>query len=447
MRQMTQTETGWVKKGFDQLERSLNGGKNSDLHNLRTSALQKFTEIGFPTARNEEWRFTNISPIKNTDFAPVLSSPKTEMAMEAVARLSTSEEHGIRLVFLDGHFAPALSTFVPSRGPIVVENLATAIKRNPDIISRYLGPHGRPEDNPFSVLSLAFLQDGAFVQVADNTVADNPIECLYIVTDSTVAQFVSPRNLFLMGSNCKVSVLERYACLGEGLYLNSAVTEVVVGKNSVVFHDKVQTESSRAFHIGTTNIHQSHSSAYTNTSIALGGALVRNTVTATFEDEGCVCTLNGLALGTGTQLVDNHTVIDHAKPHCESHELYKSILADQARGVFNGKILVRKDAQKTDAKQTNKTLLLSDDATIDTKPQLEIFADDVKCTHGATVGQLDEEQLFYLRSRGIDEQMAKNILTFAFAADVVGRLQSVNLQEQLRDLIHERLDSQSFGNM
>jgi Fe-S cluster assembly protein SufD len=233
--------------------------------------------------------------------------------------------------------------------------------------------------------------------------------------------------------------VESYVGIGEDNYLTNAVTEVVVGEGTTVEHDKLQLESLSAFHIGTTAIQQLAGSSVTSNSVALGGALVRNTVSVVLDGERCECTLNGLSLGTERQLIDNHTSIDHAHPHCESHELYKSVLDGAAKGVFNGKITVRRDAQKTDAKQTNKTLLLSDDATINTKPQLEIFADDVKCTHGATVGQLDEEQLFYLQTRGIGIEAARDLLTFAFATDVINRIHVEPLHAQLDTLLHNRL--------
>jgi Fe-S cluster assembly protein SufD len=248
-----------------------------------------------------------------------------------------------------------------------------------------------------------------------------------------------PRNLIVAGKNSQVSIIESYVSLTSVPYLTNTATEMVVGEGAVIEHDKFQDESLNAFHIGTTHVHQAARSNVVSNSISIGGSIVRNNVTAVLAAEGIECTLNGLSLATGQQLVDNHTAIDHASANCLSHELYKSILDGKSRGVFNGKIFVRKDAQKTDAKQTNKTLLLSDEATMDTKPQLEIFADDVKCTHGATVGQLDEEQVFYLRSRGVMLDAARDILTFAFASDVVHRIHIEPLREQLDGILHNRL--------
>jgi Fe-S cluster assembly protein SufD len=265
------------------------------------------------------------------------------------------------------------------------------------------------------------------------------VHLLFIATGDADPLLLTPRNLIVTGAGCRLSIVETYHAVRSSTYLTNVVSELLVGEGTVIEHDKVQAEHPHAYHVGTTQIVQRRSSTVVSNSIAVGGSIVRNTVSTLLADEGSHCTLNGLSVATGTQLIDNHTTIDHATPNCTSFEMYKSILDGASRGVFNGKIFVRKDAQKTDAKQTNKTLLLSDDATIDTKPQLEIFADDVKCTHGATVGQLDEEQVFYLRTRGIDEIDARDLLTFAFAGDVVSKVHVEPLRDRLDLLLHERL--------
>jgi Fe-S cluster assembly protein SufD len=288
-------------------------------------------------------------------------------------------------------------------------------------------------------LNTAFLKDGAFIYIPDGVNLEESVHLLFVATGAEPF-LISPRNLVVIGKGSQTSIVESYVSLTDSQYLTNAVTEAAVGDGAVLEHDKLQDESIKAFHVAMIHARLGAKTTFTSNSIALGGAIVRNNVTALLDAEGSECTLNGLSLGTAAQLIDNHTTIDHAKPHCASHELYKAILDGKSRGVFNGKIFVRPQAQKTDAKQTNKTLLLSDEATIDTKPQLEIFADDVKCTHGATVGQLDAEQLFYLRSRGIDETAARDILTFAFASDVVSRVHVDPLRGQLEAVIHQRLD-------
>jgi Fe-S cluster assembly protein SufD len=281
------------------------------------------------------------------------------------------------------------------------------------------------------------VQDGAFIYLPDGTQLEEAIHLLFLASGGE--QLQNPRNVIVTGRDCRLSIVETYHTTGTPLYWTNVVSEVVVGEKTVLEHDKLQAESVHAYHVGTTTIAQAAGSRVTSNSIAFGGAIVRNNVNVRLGGEQSECTLNGLSVATGAQLIDNHTAIDHAMPNCASHELYKAIHDGKSRGVFNGKIFVRQDAQKTDAKQTNKTLLLSDDATIDTKPQLEIFADDVKCTHGATVGQLDEDQVFYLRSRGIAEEDARDILTFAFASDVAGRVHVDPLRDQLDAMLHARL--------
>jgi Fe-S cluster assembly protein SufD len=314
------------------------------------------------------------------------------------------------------------------------------LKNDTQSVQQLLNKYLKPDENAFTALNTAFILDGAFISIPNDTIVDLPIQLLYISTNQKSALFSHPRNLIIVGENARLSLIETYGSIGENICMTSVVTEMDLGVCAVVEHNKLQIENSNSFHVGTTFVHQNEGSKYTSNSIVIGGSIVRNNHIIQLDAEGIECTLNGLSLATDTQLIDNHTVIDHAKPHCESHELFKSILDGKSRGVFNGKIYVRKDAQKTDAKQTNKTLLLSDDATINTKPQLEIFADDVKCTHGATVGQLDEEQVFYLRSRGIDEKAARNILIFAFASDIINRIGAEQLRMKLEKIVQMRLN-------
>ena len=430
----------WYLKGFEMLEKDLNGQSKSPLHAIRKQALRRFGELGFPTTRHEEWRFTNVTPIRNTEFKPALRKQPSALAKKDVEKHFLTGPKSPKMVFVDGHFAPELSHLPVLPSNCRIESLASALKNDAATAEKHLTRYALYEDNAFTALSTAFIQDGAFILIGDDIDYEEPIECLFVATASNVPQLAQPRNLIVAGKNSRATFVETYVGLGKGVYLTNGVTEIVVGESAVVEHDKLQRESEQAFHVGSIHVQQSRASTYTNNCISLGGAIVRNTITAVLAGEGCESTLNGLSLGAGDQLIDNHTVIDHTMPHCASHELYKAVLDGRSKGVFNGKIFVRQDAQKTDAKQTNKTLLLSDDATIDTKPQLEIFADDVKCTHGATVGQLDDEQVFYLRSRGIGESMARDILTFAFASDVVNRVHSETLKNNLYELIHQRLE-------
>ncbi len=421
---------------FRSFERGLNGESASPIHAVRKEAIAHFASTGFPTTHDEEWRFTDVQPIARAPYAA--GTPGTVSAAD-IARWTFAGLDANRLVFVDGEFSERFSTVrsVPSGGAIM--SLARALTSGDAAALRHTARHARYDQDAFTALNTGFLRDGAFVHIPDGVSWDEPIYVLYLATGRTVPFVAHPRNLFVAGRNSRCFVVERYAALAENSYFTNAVTEVVLAEGAVVEHDKVQEESLNAFHVGSAHVSMAAKSNYTSNSFAMGGAIVRNNITSVMEGQGVECTLNGLSLSTGRQHIDNHTTIDHATAHCNSHELYKSILDGSSRGVFNGKIFVRKDAQKTDAKQTNKTLLLSDLATIDTKPQLEIFADDVKCTHGATVGYLDAEAVFYLRSRGIGIELARDILTYAFASDVTGRVKIEPVRAALDRLILKQL--------
>jgi Fe-S cluster assembly protein SufD len=431
------TDHHWYRPQFEAFERTLNGDAGGELHGLRRRAFARFLELGFPGSRHEDWRFTNVTPIARGRF--VQPAPVTGISPERIARHTFGGLRCHRLVFLNGRYVPGLSHIGDLPRGMRVAGLADALRNDPATVAAHMARLADADENPFTALNTAFLRDGAFLHVPDGVDAGDPVHLLFLTEGTGGAWLIQPRNLIIAGAGARVSLVETYAHLDGGGYFTNAVSEIVLGPDAEMEHDRLQQEAEDAFHVGTVHVRQHARSRYTANGISLGGAIVRNTVTSVLAESGADCTLNGLSLGTGDQLVDNHTTIDHAAPACASHEVYKAILDGRARGVFNGKIFVRKDAQKTDAKQTNRTLLLSDDARIDTKPQLEIFADDVKCTHGATVGQLDEEQVFYLRSRGIGDTAARDILTFAFAADVVGRIHVDPLRDQLDRFLHERL--------
>lgn len=428
-------QTVWYQSTFEDFEKSLNGEAGSEFHALRKKALAKFKTLGFPTTHHEEWKFTNVTPIARAPFRPVLSARSAQI-LEKDLRLPDLTEN--RLVFVDGHFNASLSRVRRMPDKVVAGCLADALKRNPDLVHRHLGKHASLEDQPFVALNTAFARDGAFIWIPEGKGNDEPIHIHFVATGNQ-HDLISPRNLFVVGDGGRLSVVESYYSTRNAAYFTNAVTELIVGTGAVVEHDKLQDESLDGYHVSLTHTVQKSRSTVTSNLVALGGSIARSNIHVSLDGEGGECTLNGLSLGTGSQLIDNHTAIDHAAPRCASHELYKAVLAGKSRGVFNGKIFVRKDAQKTDAKQTNKTLLLSDDAVMDTKPQLEIFADDVKCTHGATIGQLDTDQIFYLRTRGMDLPAAQDMLTFAFAADVVKRIHAGGLADRLESMVHEKL--------
>jgi len=385
---------------------------------LRQAARTRLAGLPWPSTRSEDWRFTNVSALVQTPF----ELPQVGQTVDLGMLPAPSTPDGIRIVFINGRYAHAFSRTTAIPDGVDIGSLSDA---NSELLARL----GRDDDSVFTTLNTSFLGDGVYIVVPAGKIIEQPIEVLYVSQAAGKPTITNPRTLLILGKNAQATIVERY--LGTGAYFTNAVTEIALAEHAVCDHVKVQQESMAAFHIASTHIVQSARSNFTTHYLSLGGSLVRNEVRVRFDGEHAEATVNGLYLAHGKQHMDNFTVIDHAQPNCASHEVYKGILDEHAHGVFNGKIFVRKDAQKTDAKQTNKVLLLSDDATINTKPQLEIFADDVKCTHGATIGQLDANQLFYLQSRGIPLDAARRLLTFAFANDVVGRLKIEALRTEL----------------
>ena len=409
------------------------------LQDLRDRAAARFSALGFPSVREEEWRFTNVSPIANGEFAPATGAG-LRLDEDAVSGFLYSDAP-YRVAVVNGRFAPELSRVEGLAPGVRVESLATAVTEQSDVVPRYLGQLAEFGTRAFSALNTALALDGAYVYIPDGVVLDRPLQLLFVATPtgSTVATMSNVRALIVAGDRSQARIVESYVGPRGGPYFTNAVTEVFVGEGAVIDHYKVQHESLEAFHVASMHVHAGRSANFSSHSFSLGGQLVRNDVAAVLDGEGAEVTLNGLYLADGNRLVDNHTSIDHAKPHCPSHEIYKGILGGKARAVFNGKIVVRQDAQKTDAKQTNRALLLSDDASINTKPQLEIFADDVKCTHGAAIGQLDEDAIFYLRARGLTYFEARDMLIHAFAGDILDRVKIEPLRLALEGELYAQL--------
>ena len=402
---------------------------------LRASAAERFAEIGFPTRRDEDWRVTPIAPIVETVF----TRAPGQATEDDVASYTYAGLTGSQLVFINGHYAPHLSSLNTLPPGVRVTTLAEALRVNLPGLDTHLGRLASFRAEAFVALNTAALADGALIHIPRNAVVDEPIHLLFIASAEGQATVSHPRTLIIADEHSQATVIESFVGPAGQTYLTNAVTEVVVGDGAVIDHYKVQQESLAAFHVATMQVQLGKGSNFASHSIGFGGSIVRNDANAVLAGEGSECTLNGLYRANGRQLVDNHTSIDHAMPHCDSHEVYKGILDGHARGVFNGKIFVRIDAQKTDAKQTNKTLLLSPDAQINTKPQLEIFADDVRCTHGATIGQLSADALFYLRARGIPEAQARDLLIYAFASDIASRVKVEAVRAYLdRALLAER---------
>jgi Fe-S cluster assembly protein SufD len=389
---------------------------------LRRKALERFAELNFPTTRDEEWKYTSVAPLAGTPFRVDSSHRPDGITGEHLERALFGSMDCTLLVFVDGHFAPELSRLRKLPEGAMAESLAAVLEKNPALAERHLARHASFQDQAFTALNTAFLRDGAFVFVPKRKVLSDPIHLLFVASGTGAPKVSHLRNLIVVEEGSQVAVVENYVALKQGVYFTNAVTEVVAGANSVVNHCKLQRESDQAFHVATLQSHLDRGSSYSSHAVTLGGGLVRNDLNSVLDAEGAECVLNGLYLALEGQHMDNHTFIDHARPHCSSREFYKGVLSGTSHGVFNGKIRVRTDAQKTDAKQTNKNLLLSEEAVVDTKPQLEIYADDVKCTHGATIGQLDEEAIFYLRSRGVGLEKARSLLVHAFASDIVERI-------------------------
>ncbi len=400
------------------------------LAELRRAGMQRFAQAGFPTTRHEEYKYTNLAPLAKIPFRPAGAGQLREEHLGPWR----FELKGDCLVFVNGRFAADLSRRSGKSG-LEVDSLATRLSSDGASVEQHLARYTAKRDNVFAALNTAFFEDGAVIRIPDRAVIENPVQLIFVSTADEAETVSHPRVLIVAGRDSQAAVIENYVGLGGNVYWTNAVTEIVAGANARIEHCRLQQERTAGFHTGFVEIHQSRDSHVTTHSLSLGGSLVRNDVEVVLDDEAAESTLTGLYAVRDRQHVDNRTCIDHAKPHGTSHQLYKGVLDGHSTGVFNGKIIVRPDAQKTDAIQSNKNLLLSEYANINTKPQLEIDANDVKCTHGATVGQIDEEAVFYLRSRGIAYAQARALLTYAFAADILERVSIV----PVRDYVEAKL--------
>jgi len=402
---------------------------------LRDGAIARFGALGFPATKQEAWRFTSVAPITETAFELAHPASRAPHLAEIEPFLLGA---GPRLVFVNGFLARSLST--PVSDGVRVDGLAQALVDTPDLVRQHLTKYAAFTDRPFAALNTAFVHDGAFVHVPARTIFEQPIQLLFLTVPTGTAPLVShPRNLIVVEREARASVVETYVALNERVYWTNAVTEIVAGDGARVDCYRIQRESDRAYHVAVTDVHQGRDSTANVHAVSFGGALARHDLRGTLAGPGGHLILNGLYALTGDQHADHHTAIDHAAPHCESHEYFNGVLDDRSRGVFNGRIIVRPGAQKTDSKQTNNNLLLSRDAHADSQPQLEIYADDVKCTHGSTVGPLDPKALFYLESRGIGADEARRLMTYGFAAEILNRMDIAPLREQLDQIVRGRL--------
>lgn len=419
-------------------------GRRGGLEARRRVAFDRFVAVGFPTTKQEDWRFTPIAAIAQRDWEVVSASRRLDVSAEpADIKPFLFGTDWYALVFVDGVFSPELSNRKQLPTGVIAEPWSAGGGKAGELIDRYFGTIARREVTPFAALNEAFAGEGAIVHVAANASLTEPIQLVYLTTKAARDRVHHLRTIVWVESGAKAQLIESYVGLNGQESWTNAVTEVRVEANAWVEHTRIQREAETAHHIGLTSVHQERDSHYRSFTLSAGGALSRHDLQARLGGENVETLLYGLYLGRGHQLVDNHTTIFHDHPRCRSWEVYKGILDDKSHAVFNGKVFVRPEAQKTDAKQTNRNLLLSEGAKVDTKPQLEIFADDVKCTHGATVGRIDEIAYYYLQSRGIPRDDAQRILTYAFAAEVVEEVASTPVREALDRLVRERMGVRS----
>ncbi|MFI5378481.1 MAG: Fe-S cluster assembly protein SufD [Tepidisphaerales bacterium] len=391
------------------------------LDDLKAVAGQHFAKVGFPSAETEEWRHTHFAPITKLVYRPAAIDilPQTT---ELARSYTFGDEAACELVFVNGRFSPELSRLAGIPRGLKVASLAAALASDGTTIEQHLAKYAKIEQNPFVAWNTGHIEDGALVQIAAGAPIERPIHLLFLNQPSADPAVVHPRTLIVAERGATASIVETYVGAAGGTHLTNAVTEVSVGEDANIDHCKFQQEQLTTFHLATLQVNMGRSANFVSHSITLGGAITRNDLRVLLDGERAYATLNGLVVIEGSQHVDNHTLLDHKQAHCPSHELYKHVLDGKASAVFKGKIFVQKDAQKTDSKQTSKSLLLSDEAQMNSQPALEIYADDVKCTHGSTIGPVDDEMVFYLRSRGISDEAARHLLTYAFAADVTRRI-------------------------
>lgn len=402
---------------------------------VRSSAIDRFEQLGFPSVREEDWKYTNLAMLAKEEFVPVTSGSSEAHDFERFAYPETAEAH---LVVVDGFLREDLSTKT-GLGDVVAADLFSAVAdaRYNKIIRKYLARNAGYHNNGLTALNTAFLQSGVFLWIPKNVKLERPLQITFVADAENGASF--PRLLVVAEENSSATVIESFASRNGGKYFTNAIAEIMLKDGAQLEHYRVQRESNNAYHVSTTSAELGRASRYDTTSINLGGHLSRHDVSVVMDHEGAETAVDGLYMVGSDQHSDTHSVIDHKQPHCTSHQLYKGILDGNGRAVFNGKVFVGEGAQKTDAQQTNKNLLLSDKARVDTKPQLEIYADDVKCAHGAAVGQIDPEELFYLETRGIGPELGRSLLTYGFAEEVIGKIKIDSIRSQLDEFVLRQL--------
>ncbi len=425
---------------FESLEKDGSPTQPSWVRELRRSAFARFNELGFPTARrgNEEWKYTDIRPLARRAFRPATQTNAVDPSQ--LAPYMPGSEQWRLAVFVDGRFDPQLSNLGSLPSGVSIESIASALSGDGAAVEEHLSRHLAYDDNAFVALNTAFLQDGAFIRLDDGAMVEEPIHLLFVTTGHNEEIDVYPRVLIVAGRDASASIVESHVGLSDGVYLSNAVTEIVVGAGASLRYYKMQRQSDKAYHVTNTEAALSRDSYFSSVNVDLGGGLVRNNLNARMKEEGASTVLNGLYMATKTQHVDNQVIIEHIKGNTTANELYKGILDGKSRSVFHGSIIVREDAKGVNAYQVDKNLLLSEEAEAYTKPAFWVYTDDVRCGHGAACGQIDDEAMFYLRSRGMDETTARNFVIHGFVAEVIDSINQDQLRDHVSGLVHSKLE-------
>ena len=413
---------------------------------IRDHALERFSELGFPTARraNEKWKYTNVGPIANTVFRHPVEVDGVDLDGPRIRQLAPWDDGWVNLVFLDGRYSRALSTIPRPSNGVHVASLAEAMVSDQDVVVKHLSHYASVEEDGFAALNTAFVGDGAYVHIPEGTALDAPIHLVFISTDRKDPTVSHPRVLVVADAESKSTIIESYVGLSDSPYFTNSVSEMVLGEGAAIRHYRLLAESDKAFHVGVARVHQSENSVFSSGAFEMGAALGRYDLYVHLDGPGSSCGLNGLYMTTGTQHMDNFINIDHARPHTTSRLYYKGILGGKSRAIFGGTVLVRKDAQKADASQSDKNLVLSPNAEVDSKPALFIYADDVKCGHGATAGNIDQDTVFYMRSRGVDLDTASKLLIYGFASEIIDSVVEDAFRAYLEKLFLESLPTYRF---
>ena len=420
---------------FKLSEQSLNGKAALPLHQLQKTAANSFEALGFPTTKHEEWKYSNVAGLLKHDF---VFNAKSDFSAEDLGQIALPNLSGNVLYFLNGVYKPELSNIV-STSKITVSTLKEAMELHPELINQYFGKAANIENEAFTAMNTALPNDGVLIHIADNQTVEEPIILRFIADVRNENAAMQPRNLIVAGKNAHAKIAEAYRTIGDKVGFVNTVTEIFLEEGANIEYYKVQDESDQSYHIGTTQVVQNDKSYFYSSTVSINGGFIRNNLNIKIDGEYCDGFMYGLYIPNGKQHIDNHTLVDHRKPNSQSNELYKGILMDQSTGVFNGKIFVQQDAQKTNAYQNCRNVIVSDKATMNTKPQLEIWADDVKCSHGTTTGQLNDEAVFYMQARGIPKAEAKRLLMLAFAQDVVSNIKIDSIREYLEERILAKL--------